>query len=58
MKNKLIRLCSKTRNPTLGVIVAIVVAVWVANAEPHVLSAVCQGETTSQQGATERFHKA
>lgn len=53
MKNKLTRLCSKTRNPTLGVIVAIIVAVWVANAEAHVLSAVCQGETTSKQGATE-----
>ena len=53
MKNTLTRLCSKTRNPTLGVIVATVVAVWVANAEAHVLSAVCQGEITSQQGATE-----
>ena len=53
MENKLIRLCSKTRNPTLGVIVAIVVAVWVADAEAHVLRAVCQGDPTSQQGAKE-----
>lgn len=53
MINKLTRLCSKTRKPTVGVIVAIVVAVWVANAEAHGLSAVCQGETTSKQGATQ-----
>lgn len=53
MKNKLTQLCSKTRNPTIGVIVAIVVALWVANAEAHVLSAACQGAPISQQGAKE-----
>lgn len=58
MKNKLTRLCSKTRKPSIGVIVAIVVAVWVADAEAHVLRAVCQVDLTSQQGAKELVHKA
>jgi|ETNmetMinimDraft_31_1059906.scaffolds.fasta_scaffold64259_1 hypothetical protein len=53
MKNKLTRLCSKTRKPTIGVIVAIVVAVWVADAEAHLLSKVYQEETISYQGVKE-----
>jgi len=58
MKKSLRRLCNNTRTRTLGVIVAIVVAVWSANSNAADGESLHSGHNEQQQGAKECLHKA